>query len=222
MEKNGGGKKMIDHKNRYIYVRTPKAASTSILGALYQQQTTHFFTNVNKEFRRRLINVETYWEGDRNHYPLSVMKKIVHPQIIKNYFKFSFVRNPWARVFSAYNYEKAWHDANGHELVHHIKGDFNEYVENYDNWYKTHKTTYFEYTEGCDFIGKMENLQNDFDEMCSLGNLKTKTLKHLNVTDKKIEAKGNFFKYRDHYTSKTKDIIYKKFKKDIEFFEYEY
>lgn len=214
---------MIDHKKKFIYIRTPKTGSTSIINALYHPKTSHFHSTPKLDFEKRRLNVETYWNGDKNHYPLSIIKQIIHPEIIKNYFKFSFVRNPWARAFSTFNYSLSWHEANSSELPHYlIDKDFNKYVENYDFWTKTNKTTYFEYTEGCDFIGKQENLQEDFDELCSLIGLQERSLEHLNVTDKKIEKKNKYHTYRDHYNSKSKDTIYKKFKKDIETFNYEY
>ena len=191
---------MISHAHKFIFIHIPKTGGLSVVDALMPYCD-------EKEYTHGHPYQSTYYDFcDAG-----------------NYYQFSFVRNPWARAFSTFNYSLSWHEANSSELPHYlIDKDFNKYVENYDFWTKTNKTTYFEYTEGCDFIGKQENLQQDFDELCSLIGLQERSLEHLNVTDKKIEKKNKYHTYRDHYNSKSKDTIYKKFKKDIETFNYEY
>lgn len=66
-------------KERCIFIHVPKAAGTSISNALYGRPLGHY----------------------------SAMEiKSTFPGLFDDSFKFSFVRNPWARVLSAYRFAK--------------------------------------------------------------------------------------------------------------------
>ena len=62
-----------------------------------------------------------------------------------------------------------------------------------------------------DFIGKFENLNQDFDKICDrIG--RVSTLEHLHRSKRKS--------YRDYYNDETADIIRTFYQKDINFFDY--
>ncbi len=67
-------------KNRCIFIHIPKSAGTSILKLIGKSEVV-----------------------GRDHLPWYVYYK-ANPIKYNSYFKFSFIRNPWARVFSAYAY----------------------------------------------------------------------------------------------------------------------
>jgi len=64
-----------------------------------------------------------------------------------------------------------------------------------------------------DFIGKFENLAEDFQKVCGNLNIKAQ-LPHLNATKHRD--------YRDYYTPSTREFVTKHWKKDIESFEYSF
>ena len=64
-----------------------------------------------------------------------------------------------------------------------------------------------------DFIGRFENIQNDFNTLAQKLNLNS-TLPHLNPTDRGP--------YRNYYDSTTRKIINKWFISDIEYFKYRF
>jgi uncharacterized protein YpuA (DUF1002 family) len=66
-----------------------------------------------------------------------------------------------------------------------------------------------------DFIGKFENLNNDFNIVKNKLNIDVQ-LPHSNITNLKKKH------YTEYYTQKTRDIIAEKFKVDIEYFGYEF
>jgi len=69
-----------------------------------------------------------------------------------------------------------------------------------------------------DFIGKFENLQNDFNHISEQLNLNVRTLPH--VTHGVVKSKQQHF--TQYYNGTTKAIIANLYKKDIEAFGYEF
>ena len=130
----------------------------------------------------------------------------------KDYQKIAVVRNPWDRMVSRYFYSK--------KISAKFKDvTFDEFV-NFDIRNNMHVLNQYRFctkdkTNFCiDKIIKFENLNNDFDEV-SLGIFGKKgLLKHSNSTE--------YGKYRDYYNAELKDKIYSNFKKDLNFFDYEF
>mgnify|MGYP003329617548 CR=1 FL=1 len=65
-----------------------------------------------------------------------------------------------------------------------------------------------------DFIGRFENLQEDFDKLCDLTSLPKKELPYKNATQ--------HFSYENYYDDETRAIVAKKYAKDIECFGYKF
>ena len=65
-----------------------------------------------------------------------------------------------------------------------------------------------------DFIGKFENLQEDFNTICSRI--------QINLTALPLANSSKHTHYKDYYNKHTKDLIYNAFQKDIEIFKYDF
>ncbi len=65
------------YKHKAIFIHIPKVAGTSIANALFGESVGH------RPLRRHVAFC---------------------PELVEEYFKFTFVRNPYDRLFSAYNY----------------------------------------------------------------------------------------------------------------------
>lgn len=66
-----------------------------------------------------------------------------------------------------------------------------------------------------DFVGRFENLQEDFDYVCDRVRIKRKKLTHANKSKRDRD-------YRKYYDSETKEIVAKKYADDIGRFGYEF
>jgi len=132
-------------------------------------------------------------------------------------FKFTFVRNPFSRMVSAWCYLG-------------IKKTFNEFVKEFltkvkvnnketyiSNSPEFHVSSYFcskFHIQDMNYIGRTEKLQEDFNTVCDKIGIPKQKLPHSNKTDHKH--------YTKYYDEETKQIVAEKFAKDIEYFGYKF
>lgn len=129
---------------------------------------------------------------------------------VDDYFKFMFCRNPWDRLVSIY-FSREQHFGVDH-------GSFKEFV----HWIKPFITPgkqqilYImdrDWKPNIDFIGRFENYEEDWDKVCKkLG--RDMELPHLNKSEHKP--------YWEYYDDETREIVARKYKDDIEYFNYKF
>jgi len=81
------------HRYKYIYIRSPKAASTSIVNVMGECTNT----NTKGHNSSTCMVLHFYW-NTTDLMPANIQ------QMWKDYFVFGFVRNPWRRAYSLYRY----------------------------------------------------------------------------------------------------------------------
>lgn len=151
------------------------------------------------------------------------------PEGYQTHFKFTFVRNPWARILSTYHdkVKKQWSDTYPEEY-HHFRikrykrfagKDFKYFINNFNLNQDRHTMTQESLfpVDIVDYIGKFENLQQDFDTVCSKIGLDPHPLPHKNSS-----KPANYKHYTEYYDEETREIVAKKYAKDIELFGYEF
>lgn len=190
---------MISHKYKCIFVHIPKVAGQSI---------EHVFLDLHGltwETRKPLLMYENPdpTKGPPRLAHLKAKEYVEYGYLTQNkfdsYYKFAFVRNPWARLISIYRYL-------GYSDRRSFK-DFlmNEFVENEwkkNNWFVGQQIDYINDDEGrriVDFVGRLEDLQTGFNTVCEHINLPHIELPHANRSDRK----------NDNFVSKVKKVIKK-------------
>jgi hypothetical protein len=195
---------MISHKHKCILVHIPRCGGTSMEISMVG---------------------DNWFKIDRTtkHLIASTAKKIYEPYW-DDYFKFSFVRNPWDRMVSMSRYSNFYGCR-----IEGGKLNVNEYMKRWSNSEidprsksKTENikpiknAVYLNIlNEELDFIGRFENLLEDFGKVCSILNCKNK-LPHSQYNKKTPK------RYTEYYNDETQQIVAEKYAKDIEHFGYKF
>ena len=185
---------MINHKHKFIFIHINKCGGTTI---------------------------DTLFNGEFAGHKKAFYYKELYPKEFNNYFKFAFVRNPWDRVVSFYHYQvkRKWDFYPFNETI-----SFKKFVK---EWLRQMRRQTTLSTNSCydwisdknddllvDFIGRLENFQQDFNTICDKIGIPHQQLPYTNKTNHKH--------YTEYYDDETKEIVAKKYAKDIEYFGYEF
>ena len=177
---------MILHQYKAIHVHIPKCAGQSIEKAFGKRIGQHFH-------RRKAIKAFGLSKWD-------------------NYFKFAFVRNPWDRFVSLYHYRSKYQKSHirGRSFKTCMMKMFNEYpprVHQQNFWVMDAQDKPI-----VDFIGRFENLQADFAEVCRIIGAVGVELGHHNKTD--------HMHYSHYYDDECLQFVTEHCMRDIELFGY--
>jgi len=151
------------------------------------------------------------------------------------FFKFSFVRNPWARILSEYRYRNYFQHRSFRDFV------LNKLPKpGWDDQYR-HVMPQYDMLHDqkgnllVDFVGRFENLQQDFDHICECLGIVDSGLKHRNRSDKKsrdlrrkirnllfMNGENKLQSMADFYDDETREAVAHYYRNDIETFGYEF
>ena len=153
-----------------------------------------------------------------------------------DYFKFTFVRNPFSRLVSCYNDRVVLKDMGSYETCYHFKDypieippniSFSDFVHRVvdipdylaDRHFKPQSYSIFRNnTITPDFIGKLESLSEDWKKLANMFELQD-TIESLNRGTMKSSQKK--LDFRTFYDSQLVAMVYEKYKQDIERFGYQ-
>jgi hypothetical protein len=212
-----------DDRRKVIFIHIPKCGGISIENTIHKELGGDSFIS-----RNQLINLPPKQDNKEYtklylHSTLSDYKKYIGNEEIKDFYIFSFVRNPWRRMVSHYEYLiKQMYNKSINEndiltfpsFVQVYKTNILMYsFKSYDYYLKDDKI------EKINFIGKLENINEDLKKVGDDIKMEIKEVLHMNQTDPILKEHEN---WRDYYNPGLKDIVYKTFKYDIEKYNYEF
>ncbi|MDG5490135.1 sulfotransferase family protein [Psychroserpens sp. SPM9] len=190
-----------------IFVHIPKAGGISIIKSLYGEQANGFGHPTYQRF------LKLFGKSDYNKY-----------------FKFTFVRNPWDRLYSAYSFlKKGGMNHLDKAFCNEVLIDYPDFesfvmnwlnADNIENWIHF-KPQYQFITDRnmalvVDFVGKFENFESDFKIIAE----KLKMPVELGHHNKTNNSKNT--SYREVYTPEMKEKIRSLYKDDISLFDYQF
>ena len=226
---------IISNSQKYIFVHIPKCAGISITDSLTGsiQWNDIILHGGKSEYGSEL---EPYFDrryGLHGHATASAIRAVVGNKIWEEYLSFSFVRNPYARVASLYNWVSKI--VNNVEQRHWKEKDWYRWplfhafleTENFSGFIRSHffdkgHIARDQYSWVCDdrgeniivnFIGRTESLDSDFASALAAAGLPAIQLDKLNVSTKRD--------FRDMYTRQEDiDLVYQKYYRDFKEFGY--
>jgi hypothetical protein len=212
---------LINQEKKFVFIHVQKTAGISI----------------ESELMAKLPDTKI-WHG-RHGRALDGIDEVGFEEW-KQYYSFAFVRNPWDRMVSWYSmiesarknipfykkcFKKPFKSALWNYAINNSH-DFESFVENCTDvifdlgCYKSFAFNQIDYLTdskgnlAVDFVGKFENINNDF----------TKITKHLMIEDIVLPQKNqsSHKHYSAYYNEHTIDIIKNRFERDIRAFNYEF
>lgn len=206
----------VSHRYGVIFIHIPKNAGTSVAQALDLKESSH--------------------------HTARQIKKIC-PEEFDRFFKFSFVRNPWDRFLSLYNYarldESAYHSSIRPEkalygkhrdydllrsaslqecALYLVEGKL-QHDEGWNHWMP--QAQWITNDDGkliVDYVGRFESIEKDFEVVSKKVGLKRRIPIKNSSSKRKREEKS----YREYFDAETQKIIHEYYKIDIELFGYDF
>ncbi|MGN6555677.1 MAG: sulfotransferase family 2 domain-containing protein [Verrucomicrobiota bacterium] len=187
-------------EHRCIFIHIPKCAGTSLRQSLALNAGGH----------RTIM-------GYRTMLPRTVFESC---------FKFTFVRNPWDRLASAFFFLKNENMESNHKWARKHLADFDTF-ENFVRrwvtretvWLNSHFLPQFHFVTledtrpAVDFIGYYENLADDFSFICE----RLKVRVNLREENQNPRRSRDF---REYYDDETRQIVADAYAEDIKLFGY--
>ena len=189
-------------ERRCLFVHEPKCAGRSLCAALFDG-------------------------GRPGHLPLYWYEQQFPGEYAES-FKFSFVRDPLERAYSAYAYLRGnqlpQRDRAAHQLVYQFR-DFDDFVDRWLHPDNLQRQLHFVPQVaflcdslghlGLDFIGRQENLEADFQTLCEHLGISGQ-LPHLNASRQRQAGPA-----RDFCSTRTRRLVRRAYQRDYQLLGYE-
>jgi len=104
---------IISNSQKYVFIHINKSAGTSVTNALAEQLSWNDLALGLPPMTGKLEARYREKYGLYKHCTALEVRRVVGQQVWENFYKFSFVRNPYAKAVSAYTYVKRLVDSRG-------------------------------------------------------------------------------------------------------------
>lgn len=173
------------------------------------------------------INRELFGNLGGAHRTVRTYKRVFGPLTFSRYFKFTFVRNPYSRLLSAYRFlkkggfcekDRLWAEQN--------LAPYNTFRDFVHGWLTEESILEYNhfipqfmficdrsYEPEVDYIGRFETIEEDFQKICSHLKITRKLKKHNSGPEKENH-------WSSYYTYEELDKVYNIYNRDFALFGY--
>ena len=211
---------MYDLNKKFILTHPPKCGGTSL------EDWFGFL-----KLREKYPQVNKFKHASLEEHINELKNKNVE---LGNFFKFSIIRNPWARAVSFYNhykyqaFEQWMADHGNEELPKYIKDarnmSFKDYIfkyskRNFNFEVSTKPFMFFQNKFYLDYVIRLEHLTEDLLRIKDKLQLDSEiNIPHRNNADVFLNRRH----YAEYYDIKTRELIEERFEWDIKTFNYKF
>ncbi len=231
---------MISHQHKCIFIHIPKTAGQSIEHVFLHLLGLKWETRAPLLLRhndRPELGPPSLAHLKADEY---VHLRYLSQDLFDQYFKFAFVRNPWSRLVSIYKYlgfsDKV-------DFKSFLFGDFKDNIFSEKHWLVRPQTDFIYSENGSlliDYVGRFENLQEDFDLIAKKIGMPSSELPHINDSKpsntphrskaRKIvkevffsrgsKAIPSYVRWQDYYDNESVDLVTRLYERDIDLLGY--
>lgn len=202
---------MISHAHNFIFVHIPKTGGTSVEHCLAPYGTV-------------LQGREHFGSIYYKHATAGSLQKMLGPGEYARYFTFAFVRNPWDWIVSQYAFSRGFsppyvfgtpYRLSGRVKPEHRDWPFADWLPWWIDALSPSQSKMLVGDEGqliVDVVGRFENLEGDFHQICSTLGVPAAPLPRLKASERGA--------YAEYYDDTTRALVLERFKMDFELFGY--
>lgn len=213
----------ISHNKKFCYFRIPKAANSTVIASLFAAEYGKAYFQESE--------LHTKIKSQMYEHPCSLSKTQVN-NLLDNYYKFTFVRNPYTRFLSSFLDKVQRPDAKQRKMVANFLNksvkeelsiydflDFLDYKPNLNSnaHWCLQKDIILLPKEKIDFIGRFENLKEDLATVI-------RVIFHYEIDDQIVNIKTHSTGANKKISMLRSDQIYKRvfkiYEEDFDYFEY--
>jgi hypothetical protein len=200
---------MLSLKHNFLFIHLPKTAGNSIQGNLQQYSEEDIVCLNDLQDGIERFEIRNQFAGIHKHSGLRDYQKVLEPEVFRQLYIVSTIRNPWERLisfyFSPHRRVNTWDRDDFIQLVNNVIGLPSLLtIEQSDNMNQWH--------ENASFIMRYEHIEDDFKKLCEKLNIAFSPLH--------IRNKSQRNHFRHYYDRELVELVALKFKKEIEYGNY--
>ena len=205
---------IISALHKFIFVAIPKTGTHAVRQALREHMGPQDMEQVGL-FVQRSLPIPALAQIGHGHITLEQLRPHVKPDAWDSFFKFAFVRNPFDRFISYC----AFITRDGDEFQRDSKAVMRDVLANppHDHILFHPQHNFITDTSGAvlaDYVGRVEEMQESYDEISARIGIPTAGLEKVNATKRR--------NYREYFDDDLIEGVAKLYARDLELFGYEF
>jgi len=214
---------LLSIKKRFLFIHIAKTGGTSIRKALRKYRGGGLYTPA-MVVTSQIDQLTRHRIGCKlaRHAGANPAREMLPRDLFDSLFKFSIVRNPWDLQVSSYHHVRLDPEASREfetfeEFIRYKFREDRPYQFKLDIARRPQLRSLVDMDGNLlvDFVGRYENLEEDFAIICERIGIPVVPLPHL-------RRAGDRHQYREYYTEKLRDVVAEVYRPDIDTFGYSF